>query len=276
MLCPACRRQVERGASWCGSCGAPLGGAGAPLDLVVDGATRVPLVDAVTVGRAAGSTVVLGDPAVSRLHVRIAPGNGGGPVLEDAGSAYGTYVDGVRVTGPVPLQDGAKIRLGDSELAVERRRETIIVPASATVELPAVEHATQFGLRPRVQSGYALRRRDEGERPWVLRDLERDTYLELGDDDVELFQQLDGSRSLADLSALAEQRFGATGRARLARLLADLGDRGFLAGVAAAAEAPESRLKRLLRPREKSFSSFGPWVDGVYRRGGWVLSRARR
>src|SRR6185503_494813 len=110
-----------------------------------------------------------------------------------------------------------------------------------------------------------------GERPWVLRDLERDTYLELGDDDVELFQQLDGSRSLADLSALAEQRFGATGRARLARLLADLGDRGFLAGVAAAAEAPESRLRRLLRPRAKSFSGFGPWVDGVYRRGGWVL-----
>ena len=271
MLCPACRRQVERGASWCGSCGASLGGAGAPLDLVVDGATRVPLVSAVTVGRAAGSTVVLSDPAVSRLHVRIAPGNGGGPVLEDAGSAYGTYVDGVRVTGPVPLHDGAKIRLGDSELAVERRRETIIVPASATVELPAVEHATQFGLRPRVRSGYALRRRDEGERPWVLRDLERDKYLELGDDDVELFRELDGARSLADLSALAEQRFGATGRARLARLLADLGDRGFLAGVAAAADAPESWLRRLLRPREKSFSSFGPWVDGVYRRGGWVL-----
>jgi len=271
VLCPACRRQVERGASWCGSCGASLGGAGAPLDLVVDGATRVPLVSAVTVGRAAGSTVVLSDPAVSRLHVRIAPGNGGGPVLEDAGSAYGTYVDGVRVTGPVPLHDGAKIRLGDSELAVERRRETIIVPASATVELPAVEHATQFGLRPRVRSGYALRRRDEGERPWVLRDLERDKYLELGDDDVELFRELDGSRSLADLSALAEQRFGATGRARLARLLADLGDRGFLAGVAAAADAPDSRLRRLLRPREKSFSSFGPWVDGVYRRGGWVL-----
>ena len=128
MLCPACRRQVERDAGWCGSCGASLGGAGAPLDLVVAGAARVPLVSAVTVGRAAGSTVVLSDPAVSRLHVRIAPGNGGGPVLEDAGSAYGTYVDGVRVTGPVPLRDGAKIRLGDSELAVERRRETIIVP----------------------------------------------------------------------------------------------------------------------------------------------------
>src|SRR5262245_28106041 len=230
MLCPACRRQVERGASWCGSCGAALGGAGAPLDLVVDHGTRVPLVSAVTVGRAVGSPVVLSDPSVSRLHVRIAPGNGGGPVLEDAGSAYGTYVDGVRVTGPVALHDGAKIRLGDSELAVERRRETIIVPAQATAELPAVEHATQFGLHPRVRSGYALRRREdsEGERPWVLRDLESNTYLQLGDDDVELFRQLDGSRSLADLSALAEQRFGATGRARLARLLADLGDRGFL------------------------------------------------
>jgi putative peptide zinc metalloprotease protein len=275
VLCPACRRQLERGASWCGSCGAPIGGAGAPLDLVVDGATRVPLVTAVTLGRAPGSTVVLSDPAVSRLHARIAPGNGEGPVLEDAGSAYGTYVDGVRVTGPVPLRDGATIRLGDSELGVERRRETIIVPAGASAELPAVEHATQFGLHPRVRSGYALRRRDgsEGERPWVLHDLERNTYLQLGDDDIELFQRLDGSHSLADLSAYAEQRFGATGRARLARLLADLGDRGFLKGVTGttAADAPLPWYRRLLRPREKSFTSFGPAVDALYRRGGWVL-----
>src|SRR3954468_22297868 len=120
MLCPTCRRQLERGASWCGACGTPVAGAAAPLDLVLGDLTRVPLVADVTLGRAPGSTVVLDDPSVSRLHARISPGNGEGALLEDAGSSHGTYVDGIRVTAPVALRDGAKIRLGDSELAVER------------------------------------------------------------------------------------------------------------------------------------------------------------
>src|SRR4051794_22759559 len=73
-----------------------------------------------TIGRAVGSTVVLSDPGVARRHVRISAG----AVLEDAGSSHGTWIDGVRVTGPMPLRDGAKIKLGDQELMVERRRDT--------------------------------------------------------------------------------------------------------------------------------------------------------
>ena len=45
VLCPDCRRQVTRGAAFCGSCGAPLGDAGAPLELVLAGGTRIPLVE---------------------------------------------------------------------------------------------------------------------------------------------------------------------------------------------------------------------------------------
>ena len=63
-------------------------------------------------------------------------------------------------------------------------------------------------------------------------DLDTDTFLRLSDNDAKLFQLLDGTRSLVDLIGFAEQRFGAAGPARLARLLADLGERGFLAGVA--------------------------------------------
>ena len=47
MLCPDCRRQVTRGAAYCGSCGAPLGEAEAPLELVLAGGERVPLVEEV-------------------------------------------------------------------------------------------------------------------------------------------------------------------------------------------------------------------------------------
>jgi putative peptide zinc metalloprotease protein len=108
----------------------------------------------------------------------------------------------------------------------------------------------------------------------VLKDLNTNTYLRLSDNDAQLFELLDGSRSLVDLIGEAEQRFGPTGSARLARLLADLGERGFLAGVATAeakADAPPSFWRRLLTPREKLFPGVGAWFDGLYRRGGWVL-----
>src|SRR6185503_17419688 len=117
---------------------------------------------------------------------------------------------------------------------------------------------------PRVRSGYALKRLDasEGNRRWILRDLEDGTFLRLSDTDAQLFEQLDGTHSLADLIADAEARLGAGGPARLARLLADLGDRGLLAGVASGTdgtvEEPQPFLKRLLRPREKRFG----WVRG--------------
>ena len=140
MLCPSCRRQLERGASFCGSCGTPLNGGSAPLELVLADATRIPVVSEMTIGRAPGASLVLSDPSVSRVHARITAD----AVLEDAGSSHGTWLDGVRVTGPSPLHDGAKIRLGDAELRVERRREvaeagrTIVVRAGASLLVPSV------------------------------------------------------------------------------------------------------------------------------------------
>src|SRR3954449_5313918 len=89
VLCRSCRRQLERGASYCGSCGTPLNGASAPLELVLADATRVPVVTEMTIGRAPGATLVLADPTVSRRHARISAG----AVLEDAGSAHGTWLD---------------------------------------------------------------------------------------------------------------------------------------------------------------------------------------
>jgi putative peptide zinc metalloprotease protein len=294
VLCPACRRQIERGASYCGSCGSPLQGSSAPLELVLDDATRVPVVTEMTLGRAPGSTVVLADPTVSRLHARIhadgAAGNGHGDavVIEDAGSSHGTWLDGVRVTGPVPLHDGAKLRLGSQELGVERRRDaaeagrTIVVRPGASLVVPAAgppgmtAQATQFGMKPRVRSGYALKRLEasEGSKRWVLKDLRSDRFLRLSDNDAQIFEMLDGRNSLVDLIGKAEQRFGARGAARLARLLGDLGDRGFLAGVAGtqtAVETPPSRLRRLMKPREKAFTGVGERFDALYRRGAWVL-----
>ena len=270
----------------------PRPGHVAPLELVLGDRTRVPVVSEMVIGRAPGSTVVLDDPTVSRVHARISGNGGDTATIEDAGSSHGTWVDGARIDRPIELRDGVKLRLGDQEMLVERRRDnteagrTIVVRPGASLVVPAMgqpgvtSQATQFGMRPRIRSGYALKRleADEGRKRWVLKDLNTNTYLRLSDNDAKIFKQLDGTRSLVDLIGFAEQQFGPAGPARLARLLADLGERGFLAGVARStptggdAPAPEeSLLKRLFRPRVKTFDGVGPFYENLYRRGGWVL-----
>jgi putative peptide zinc metalloprotease protein len=290
VLCASCRRQLSRGAAYCGTCGTPVAGAAAPLELVLADQTRVPLVSAMTLGRAPGSTVVLADPSVSRVHARISPGaDGGGARIEDAGSSAGTLVDGVAIASATPLHDGATLQFGALELRVERRRDaaeagrTIVVRPGASLVVPALGPpgvvggtATAFGTKPRVRSGYALKRLDasEGSKRWILKDLNRNTFLRLSDSDARLFELLDGRHSLPDLIGVAEQRHGAAGAPRLARLLADLGERGYLAGVEGAAaegEAPEGWLRRLSKPREKTIAGLGGFFDGLYRRGAWVL-----
>ena len=94
-----------------------------------------------------------------------------------AGSSHGTFLDGVRVTGPVRLHDGARLRLGDSELAVERRRDA--AEAGRTIVVPAGQVVPAGVDRPRLRPGYALKRLEasEGSKRWVLKDLESGTFL---------------------------------------------------------------------------------------------------
>jgi putative peptide zinc metalloprotease protein len=288
MLCPTCRRQLAQ-ATVCTTCGTPAPGASAPLELVLADGTRVPLVGELTIGRSRGSALWLDDPSVSRSHARIRAGDDGELLLEDAESSYGTFVDDVRVTAPVPLRDGALIRVGNLRLEVQAHRDvfaagrTIVVPLGASLLLPAAGAAslqpaeTVEGRNPRLRSGYALKRLDasEGERRWVVRELRGGSFLRISDSDARLLRLFDGTRSLKDLVGEAESAFGQLGAVRLARLLADLGDRGMLAGVegGAAAEtaAPEGRMKRLFKTRERSVDGIGPFVGWIYRHGGWVL-----
>jgi predicted secreted protein len=136
--------------------------------VLADDRTRVPLVGDVTLGRDPSSTVVLADPTVSRRHALITPGGGDEPPLvEDAGSRLGTFVDGVRVTGPTRLYEGARLRLGNSELTVERRDESQVrrtILARPPDALPEPEQS-----RPRVRYhgwgvGLAAERPEPGQR----------------------------------------------------------------------------------------------------------------
>lgn len=266
---------------------AGLGG----LVLVLPDGSRVPITAPLTIGRGEEATVRIGDQTVSRLHARIALGPEG-PLIEDAGSRFGTLLSGAALTGPTPLRAGAQIRLGDVVIGVEdafsRRAagsapipeaapaslsgpgETIVVPVDATLlglRSPAPPAAgVDGGLRPRVKSGWALKRlgEEEGEERFVLRDLRGGTFLKMEAEDATLFELLDGERSVVELLGEAERLVGPGGPGRLARLIADLADRGLLEGVGglSVAEAPESKLQRLFKPREKTYT----WVEDYFPR----------
>jgi pSer/pThr/pTyr-binding forkhead associated (FHA) protein/Zn-dependent protease len=291
MLCRSCRRQVPRRASHCPSCGAPRKGATPLLELVLPDQTRVPLAGEITIGRARGNTIELTDPSVSRRHARIRASakRGTAAIVEDAGSSYGTWLDGRRLDGRRPLRMGSRLRVGNQELVVDRQRaegeagRTILVPAGQSLVLPASGEAAQLstgatssGERPRLRSGYALKRLDasEGPRRWVLRDLVGEKFLSLTDDDAALLGLLDGSRSLGDLVREAERRLGPGGPARLAQLLAELGERGLLHGSGGGPpqdEVSQGAVSRLLKPRQWAWAGAGEWFERLYERGGWLL-----
>lgn len=69
--------------------------------------------DSTSLGRDPGSDIVIDDPQVSRQHARITR-QGGLMVVEDLGSTNGTFVNGMRLTGPHTLASGDMIGLGDA------------------------------------------------------------------------------------------------------------------------------------------------------------------
>jgi putative peptide zinc metalloprotease protein len=238
------------------------------LQLVLPDGRRVVLSGEVTIGRASANTVHLADETVSRQHASVSCANGT-PVIEDAGSSSGTWVDGRRIDAPAPLQDGMRIALGDVDLVVERPRSadeaglTVVVPDGASALLPAAARG------PRLLSGYALKRLEaaEGERRWVLKSMRSDQFVRLADLDAELVILLDGRRSTSELVLEAERLLGPGGPPRLAGLLAELADRGLLANVDERPEAPRpaGRLRRLIGPREVAWPGAGDAIERLQR-----------
>jgi len=69
--------------------------------------------DVLTLGRDPSSSIVISDPQVSRRHARIMQ-QSGFMVIEDLGSTNGTYINGMRLTGPHALANGDVIGLGEA------------------------------------------------------------------------------------------------------------------------------------------------------------------
>jgi hypothetical protein len=73
------------------------------------------LADGATLGRG-DVEIRLEDPFASSRHARITR-EGRVLVIEDLGSTNGTYLNEEPLTGPQPLYDGDRIRIGDSEFS---------------------------------------------------------------------------------------------------------------------------------------------------------------
>ncbi len=73
---------------------------------------------AIEVGRASESSLRLFDPSVSRYHARLYFEDGQFKI-SDKGSANGTQVNGLSITGPTALKEGDQLGLGEFEFSFE-------------------------------------------------------------------------------------------------------------------------------------------------------------
>src|ERR1700730_19268917 len=68
-----------------------------------------------TIGRSSRNDICISDPFASRLHAEIRRENDQ-VMLVDNGSANGTFVNGQRVTGLLPLHIVDIVRIGETEI----------------------------------------------------------------------------------------------------------------------------------------------------------------
>lgn len=73
----------------------------------------------ITIGRAAGCQVTIDDTYASQLHARVFQRDGK-IFVEDIGSTNGTYLNRRKVTGPMVVQRGDQLQIGNTILELER------------------------------------------------------------------------------------------------------------------------------------------------------------
>jgi FHA domain len=87
------------------------------LEPVADRGTRYDLDSEMTIGRAPGSTVVVTDSFASQLHARVFERDGAW-FVEDLGSRNGTWRNRDQVHGPMRLERGDRVKVGDTVFEV--------------------------------------------------------------------------------------------------------------------------------------------------------------
>jgi FHA domain len=84
-----------------------------------------------TIGRLPDNDVVLEDPYVSRRHCAVLIHASRRSELHDVASKNGTYLNGAKITGPVPLSSGDEVRLCERQLVFISKADLDKVPGHA-------------------------------------------------------------------------------------------------------------------------------------------------
>jgi pSer/pThr/pTyr-binding forkhead associated (FHA) protein len=71
-----------------------------------------------TFGRSSECSIQIEAAHVSRQHARLTVGADGSLLLEDLGSANGTFLDGQQITAPTPLAPNQSIQIGTATLLI--------------------------------------------------------------------------------------------------------------------------------------------------------------
>jgi S-DNA-T family DNA segregation ATPase FtsK/SpoIIIE len=94
-----------------------------------DAGRQLPVSGTVVIGRAPDADLVLADPQVSRHHARVTADEGTA-VVEDLGSANGTFINHAELHGPARLDPGDDLRVGVTVLALRTRAEVAAAPSA--------------------------------------------------------------------------------------------------------------------------------------------------
>ena len=105
---------------------------------------RTPVVN---IGRAEYNDLVLSDGSVSTSHAKLQRREGIW-VLVDLESTNGTFVDGERVTGEMPLAPGASVRFGDVSLVFEPTDDALGVAKGGGTVVLGKEQLAGLGTAP--------------------------------------------------------------------------------------------------------------------------------
>jgi pSer/pThr/pTyr-binding forkhead associated (FHA) protein len=95
--------------------------------------TEVPIIrDEITIGRKEGNTIRLTERNVSRRHARFSR-TGNGLFIEDLLSYNGIKVNGERIQGKVPVNDGDRVQIGDYQVSIKLDKAAVKAPGAPQI-----------------------------------------------------------------------------------------------------------------------------------------------
>jgi phosphoserine phosphatase RsbU/P len=107
----------------------------------------------ITIGRSARNDVCIPDPFASRVHAEVRR-EGDQYLIQDLGSANGTYYNGARLEQVAPLTHGGRIQIGETEIVFkDKATERTLGPATIDEDAPVPEATIAFDSAQHTTSG---------------------------------------------------------------------------------------------------------------------------